>query len=156
MNESRNPYAPPKADVGTGDVSVRPPRPPAVRIALALMAVVIVMSALQVISLVRPMSEAMISGLTFLLQVAVLAFYVWVFVAIARGRNWARILLLLFTLFGVVKMAFHLWGWLALPDGVHMTLDRMALAVAVFPILLNVVACTLLLGPARRWFKYLD
>jgi len=86
----------------------------------------------------------------------VLAINLWVWIAIARGRNWARIVLLLFTLFVLARLAFQLWGWQSLPDGVHMVLDPYALAIAVLPVLLNIVACILLFAPGRHWFERRD
>lgn len=156
MTEPHNPYAPPRAEVGSGVVAAPIPRPRSVTIALVLLAVYVVLGILRLVALVRPMNEAMISALYFLGQVAVVAIHVWVWIAIARGRNWARIVLLVFTLLAIARLAIQLWGWQSLPGGVHMVLDPYALAVGLIPVLLIIVACILLFVPGRRWFENRD
>jgi hypothetical protein len=152
VTEPRNPYAPPKADAGSGDIG--PPRPLAVNIALALIGLNILAALLRLVPLLDQVNTGMVSGLHFLARVVSVGLHVWIWTAIARGHNWARVLLTVFTGIGCLKLAYDLWTTFDtdFSYGVRFAVDHMSIVTRALPVLLNIVACILLFIPGRHWF----
>jgi hypothetical protein len=142
-----NPYAPPKALVTDSQVEAEPihQRPTTVRVAVWLLwvtlAVSVVSSAVRIKGATVP--AAMNYALGLLIFNAVLS--IWLYLKIAAGRNWARIVWMVWFLLGATLTAAmfltvlkqYSWNALARIQG-----------------LLQIVVFVLLLTPsAARWFK---
>ena len=149
-----NPYQPPKANPGDGVMAEAGPRPRAVDIALVLLAINILFGLVGAIGAWSAVNQAMISGLDWLLQWVRLGVLVWMCFAIARGRNWARIVLLLLTALGLFNLVATMVATSRMmPIGMLFADDHMRLLILVFPALLPCVALYLLFFPGRSWFE---
>jgi hypothetical protein len=75
-------------------------------------------------------------------------------VFIARGRNWARIVYLVLTLFSLVALAFAIANIYNLPAGVSMRTELSSWSLVTFlaPSAMSVAVVVLLFGPGRAWF----
>jgi len=101
-----NPYAPPVAIVGDMADAAALPRPRQVRWAVRLLwaSTVLALPEALVDAARAPTLTHLIGGL--LVEALMLAFACWLYVCVNRGRNWARIVLLLLTLLGTGVVVF--------------------------------------------------
>jgi hypothetical protein len=154
MSGDNNPYLPPKAAVA--DVVSDAPliRPMAVTIALYLIGARVLMGAAVLVS-----SIIGASGSLLLMGLLAVGFSIAVAIklgmSIARGRNWARIVYLVLTLFSLASIAFTLVNLSHLPAGVSMRreLSTWWLVTILLPTALSVTVVVLLFGPGREWFR---
>ena len=153
MSEADNlsPYAPPKAVVSdAAPAGEAPPRPAQVERAVLLLwvgfAVGIVATAWNLVSPL-PAQRQMPMGLALAFVVVGYLFAIWIYRAIGRGRNWARILYLIFTGFTALGLVYTFMFSAAL----HLGVVRIVLTV-VSSALHFYVATLLLLAPARQWY----
>lgn len=113
--ETKNPYAPPKAAVEDVSSGEQPPRPPqvtrAVQVLWAAVAVSFVSGILNAYLTVMPEAGQPLS-LGFMLVGWVIGFAIiwWILSSIAKGKNWARIVQLVFFVLGIlgVLMVFSM------------------------------------------------
>jgi hypothetical protein len=151
--DANNPYLPPKAKVS--DVTSDAPliRPLAVTIALYLIGARVLMGvAVFVNAVIDARGHFMLMGLlSTAFSVAVMG---TLSVFIARGRNWARIVYLVLTLFSLVSLAFTIANIYNVPAGVSMrgALWGWWLFTLLAPSALAVAVVALLFGPGRAWF----
>ena len=84
-------------------------------------------------------------------QLLLLAMTLFIGLQLARGRNWARYVLLVFTAFEVMNLA-NAWV-VSRPLGVIVAVDLGAVLQYALPTLLDAAALCLLFGPAQSWFR---
>jgi hypothetical protein len=147
-----NPYSAPRSaltDVG----EPRGKRPPVVGIAVMLLATAIAFSVRDGVLDFRGVETGEISGLMMVWRVLRIALAVLLCLQIARGRNWARHGELVFVALGAARFAFEFWNFNNLPEGVHLMLDPVQVAIRVIPLVLELSALYLLFVPGRHWFK---
>jgi hypothetical protein len=151
----RNPYSPPQAAVADApeldDVAGRPRE---VKIAVAVLWVGVVTGAVG--SVTQQLSYPTMSWLVFLLSQAVgLAVSAWFISKIGRGRNWARIVLLVIMTLAVVMLIVVLFS-VPLRTFYLQVYRRVPIVAAVSAIhwLLDIVALACVFTrPASAWFK---
>jgi hypothetical protein len=151
MMEANNPYAPPKAAVGDVAGGAEPPRPEqvtrAVKLLWAAVAVSFVSGFLNAYLTVTPdVPQGMFLGFMLFGWVVGFAIVWWILSSIAKGKNWARIVQLVFFIFGIfgVLMVF------AMPQqvpGVIWALYAIQMALNVWGVIL------LFSGPANAWYR---
>lgn len=150
----RNPYAPPDAQVAD-PVREAPSmqRPRTVTLALRLMWAALAISAVNVVlgwntmfDLAEIPAEVRAFVKVFAMLVMVLSFtaYVWIVWKMGEGRNWARIVLLIFQLLSLVANPFS-----QLPkQGVLVG------SIGILAFVMEVAAIVLMFLPAsREWFQ---
>lgn len=155
-----NPYAPPQAPVETPSVAseslTRPPTIVLISVGcLALFAAVFGTS--QVVYAFRVFNTGEISGVYLLTPLVVLALRVWFLFKVWRGRNWARIALLVLVLLG---LGTSVLGWVQI---MKFTADRMGGGLSPWaywgmarPLIETVAVALLFTSPAARWFRRLQ
>lgn len=148
MNE--NPYAPPKAVVSdVAEDERQRTRPPQIALAVKLAAAGYALSLLAVV-LTWSSFYSKLGSLSYVIlnQVVSVAVLIWLYYKIWLGRNWARILILVFTALGALTM---------LNSTVRATLAAQPPASMVV-MLLNygvsiVILWLLFVSPGRVWFQ---
>lgn len=149
-----NPYSPPKAAVSDAGESAMGPRPQVVNIALLLVAVNIAIGLWGALRRWPDISLGVVAIASMTMRLAKLILVAWLCYQIARARNWARIVLLVLTLLGVLALLFQLWiGLTQMPAGVKMAMDPQAIPRLALPSALNIAALFLLFVPGRKWFR---
>jgi hypothetical protein len=149
-----NPYSPPKAEVSDAGEPALDSRPRAVTIALLLVALNIAIGFWGVLRMWPGMNIGTVAAAALAWRLARLLLIAWLCYQIARARNWARVVLLVLTLLGVLSFLLQLWiGLTQMPAGVRMALDPMAIARMALPSALNIAALFLLFVPGRKWFS---
>ncbi|HEY4373923.1 MAG TPA: hypothetical protein VGN52_18495 [Burkholderiales bacterium] len=150
MSEIQNsPYAPPRAAVEDHAGGPAPARPPVVDRAVKILWIGFGIGVLSTLyNLVFPMAVQKASPLALTLALAAVGYAVsiWIYLAIGSGRNWARILYFIFTVFSLIGLlytfvVFRMFG------GV-----RVAFAL-VGTLLHCYVAYLLLTEQAREWYR---
>src|SRR5262245_38369650 len=146
---SENPYAPPKAHVV--DAELPPPtmeRPKQIMWAIWLAAIAYVLG-LVVVLVSWDYYSRLQSMASFLgSQLFSLAIMVWLYYKIYVGRNWARIVLLIFSALGMVTIMNRV------VMDILATAPALAKLQTVVGLALNVVVLLLLfLAPGRQWFS---
>jgi hypothetical protein len=147
--ETNNPYAPPNATVADVSSGVAPPRPRAVDAAFwllwASLLIGIPVAILRVFELAGiEYKIAIIVVVTIYLVVGGLFF--WIFGGLRRGRNWARITVLVVTILYVAMQPLVFLQTLAEPP-----LDA---TVKILQLVLWVVAAILLFLPrSSAWYR---
>jgi hypothetical protein len=156
-----NPYTPPTAPVADPAWNAPLERPTVVTRAVQLLwAATLLGFAFGVYgTLVRPSEDVTIVGELigyFVVMSIILGISYWIFSAIRKGRNWARILLLLLAILNMVSdlaapALFERMGW-SMP-----AVTAVELVGYVMQIALTVYAIVLLFSPsARPWFAPRD
>ena len=149
--ETQNPYAPPKAAVDDVASGAQPPRPPQVTRAVQLLWAAVVVSFISgIINAIQTetpgVPQAMYIG--FMLVGWVVGFLIiwWILSSIAKGKNWARIVQLVFFIFGIlgVLMVF------AMPQPI----SAIVWVLYAVQMGLNLYGIILLFGAASNaWFR---
>jgi hypothetical protein len=144
----RNPYAPPESVVT--DAPVEAPRPREIVIAVGILWCAMTFGCILVLSSAKDATFA-ISDPRFALSLLPAATYFGAFalvnMSLSRGRNWARIVFLLYVLYALCTKFILGFGQLAWPDARSIIISVAELAVVLIPLYL------LFTGPARKWFK---
>jgi hypothetical protein len=141
----RNPYQPPGAPVQDNRESGPSIRPQAVTIALFVLWFGLAVDVAYWLSRYGSMSDGSVSGAQWTGQAIGFAFASFLFVMLGRGRNWARIVLLIFTILGVGFVLFVFEDLMRAP----VTLRIAALGRP----LANVIGMYLVFVPGRDWFR---
>jgi hypothetical protein len=146
MSQSHhNPYAPPKAPVDEAPLKSSGVAPDAVKLAVKLMWVSFFLTFVEMaLDWAGTFGEAPL-GFLLIFTVPMSALQVWLILMIARGRNWARITMLV--LF-VISMSLLL---MEMPDLMRRapfaaTITALDLAIAAY-------AFYLIFFPGRAWFR---
>ena len=150
MNQSHNPYSPPKTEVGSGELAAQAPRPRAVDIALVLVGLNVMLSLVGMLRSWEYVRNGAMSGLDMFWLLLRLGLLVWICFAIVRGRNWARILLAVLTVLGLFSLGVALIALLKYDMRILPSLDSTVLMT--LPSLLSIAAIYLLFVPGRSWF----
>jgi hypothetical protein len=146
--QSNNPYAPPTAVVADVALAAPLPRPRVVTIAVVLLWTSILMGmpvAIWRISTVGAVAPVTFIGMFLVAYGFVCALCFWLFGSVRKGKNWARITILVMT---ALYIAMQPWGVpitlaAALPEAI----------VRIAQLLLWISASALLLAPASRaWY----
>ena len=140
-----DPYAPPSAEVADAVPPPKgsPPRPVAIAVRLLWLSLFLGVPSLVLVVLRSPSGTATSVGVV--LQLALFALAAYLNVCIHRGKNWARVISLIFTLIGLMFLAF-------IPSPSDVSVIEWLLAVASAA--LDVVAMYLLFSkPGSSWFK---
>lgn len=150
MSEVQNsPYAPPRASVEDQVSGPAPERPPVVDRAVMLLWTGLAIGVLSTLyNLVRPMAIQRGAPLALGMGFAVVGFAVsiWIYLAIARGRNWARILYLIFTIFSLLGLVYSFFA-LAMFGSVRLVFALVGTVLHCY------VSYLLLTAAAREWFQ---
>lgn len=141
----RNPYQPPEAPVQDGRENSPLVRPQAVTIALFVLWFGLAIDVAFWLSRFGSMSDGSVSGAQWFGQAIGFAFACFLFFMVGRGRNWARIVLLIFTILGVGFVIFVFEDLMRAP----LTLRLAALGRP----LANVIGMYLIFVPGREWFR---
>lgn len=148
MNE--NPYAPPRADVSDLPEAVRPlERPSQVELAVMIAAGNYVLGLIGLILTWNVFySKLMPLSLLVVNQLFSLGFMGWIYYMVWQGKNWARILLLVFTLLGVVTLVYG-------PVRTRLAaLPTMNITTMVISWIAHIAIFWLLfISPGRVWFQ---
>jgi hypothetical protein len=145
---SHNPYAPPATTVADAAPLAAPERPRAVTIAVALLWVSIFIGmpvAIWRIATFGGATPAPYFGMFLVVYAFLLSVCFWLFGSLRKGKNWARITILVMTALYIAVQPLTLQVTLAgpSPDAI----------VKVLQLLLWVAASVLLLGPSSRaWY----
>jgi hypothetical protein len=147
----RNPYAPP-VSVVADPAEARGQRPKEVTRAIQVLWISLIVGAVSSI-LFLGLNSSGGEQLILLIGTGIaLGFRAWIIAKIAKGRNWARILFLVFLILG---LAFVVFSVLAMP--VTQTMYRAQPMRGVLTLVnyaLEIYTAYLLLtAPAREWFK---
>jgi hypothetical protein len=155
MNEQINPYVPPKAELADfTDSDALATRPAVVNIALFLIGVDILLTVTRTISGFRRMDAGMDFLWLLLIEAGDVAITIWLGVFIARGRNWARISMLVLWLLGLAIFVFGTYTmYRALPGTAAYLRSWPTLAYALAPHVVMLTVSVLLFGPGRGWFR---
>ena len=146
---SHNPYAPPATTVADAAPAAAPARPRAVTIAVALLWVSIFIGmpvAVWRIATFGGATPAPYFGMFVVVYAFLLSVCFWLFGSVSKGKNWARITILVITAFYAAMQPFALKITLAgpLPEGI----------VRISQLLSWIAASSLLLAPAsRNWYR---
>ncbi len=151
MNDTRSPYSPPNADVASVEkarAEAKGPRPTAINVALLLIVAEILFLIAHVIS-----SRKVGGPVALLLGGIDAAITLVLCVAIARGRNWARIVFFMLWLISASWLAllFSVIEWPV--EGMQYRVDWPRIVTLVVPSILSLVTVILLFGPGRGWFR---
>jgi len=156
---TQSPYAPPRAAVS--DIASQmevPPRPPAVTRAVKCLWACFVMSVIGTlwaqatmrgtVTNVAPESMGGLANLQLVFLGLALLLSIWMYRAIGKGRNWARILLFIFAVLSLVSLPGY---FQAVNSGVF-SLAQGALTLLNYGV--TFYACYLLLKQeSREWFR---
>jgi hypothetical protein len=148
--ESNNPYAPPKAvvdDVSSGNAPPRPlPVTNAVKLLWAAAAVSVVSGMLNFYLMDTPtIPRSLMVALTFAYVIGFLIVW-WILSSIGKGKNWARIVELVFFIIGLLGVGMSAIGPQEVP-GVVWVLYAIQMGMTLWAII------QLYSAPANRWFQ---
>ncbi len=152
MSTEYNPYNPPKADLD-GAGREQSERPRSVDIAVALIGVNILLAVIRIPGAWQGMQTGEVSPLFVGVQVLGVALWVWVCFALLRGRNWARILLLVLTALSLAGIGAMFAGSRLAAGSLFQYLGAEQLIMPLLPLLLNIAAVYLVFVPGRAWFR---
>jgi hypothetical protein len=151
----QTPYRPPTARVADPGSSSSEPRPGAIKLALALIAVFVLVECYHQVASLPAVDRAEISALQWLID------WLWVVaiavagLMIAKGRNWARWVLLALTLRALYHFSDAML-FISMFEAGDSLLDEFATPFNRFMIYMGplcaVGATILLFGPGRGWF----
>ncbi len=148
----RNPYSPPSATVQDVQLSERPPRPKSVVIAVVLIAIGLAYSLTSIPSLLSYVQVGEISVLSLVWSfvkwaaVALLCWQLW------RGRNWARIALVLLAALSLWSLYLSLWELMHQSGGTKLMVDWLTAFIMLLTPLVYLVSVYLVYVPGRAWF----
>jgi hypothetical protein len=149
--ESNNPYAPPKAVVDDVSSGSEPPRPAQVTRALQLLwagiGIAFFSGILNLVLTDNPeMSKAALIGMTVVTWTIGFLIMWWILSSIGKGKNWARIVELVFFVLGILGVLMTL----AMPQKV----SGIIWVLYAIQMSLNTWGMVLLFsGPANAWFR---
>jgi hypothetical protein len=154
MSAANNPYSPPKSDPGSDPTSGQAMvRPRAVDIAVVLIVIQLLLTVFDALESWGKVQNGEITGLLFLELWVRIGLLVWIVFAIPRGRNWARIVLLVLTLLALYSMGVGLMAMQRM--GMHIAYLDIAPGwsfMLVLPSLSYIASCYLVFIPGRSWF----
>jgi hypothetical protein len=154
MTADHNPYTPPAATVGDVEVPELRERPVAVIVAIILIGVHILMGAFGYARVLHLYVNAGGTNLIMLgIQVAKWLILLLICFQFWRGRNWARILLLVMTGFALLSVFAQFWSFSDVPAGVKFQLAAGEIAMMLLPSLIYLTAAFLVFVPGRAWFR---
>jgi hypothetical protein len=153
MSDADNPYLPPKAVVADPVAETPTTRPMSVNIALILIGVRLLWTSTWLVQRLRRTSDIPIDSAILIAALAA-AITVPLAVAVARGRNWARIVFLVLAAVAVLSAAFAFSSMSGLaPEGFTTQVSWTALSTTLIPTILLIAIVVLLFGPGRAWFR---
>ena len=153
MNDNYNPYTPPSTAVQ--DMHSKDPRarPRAVVGAVVLLVVNLLYSGYTVARLARWINTGFVAPAFFIrplvswIVIILACMYLW------RGRNWARILLVMLTALSLLTMVRGIRASLYLPAGVDLPMTARAWIPLLVGPVVNLAAVFLVYLPGREWFR---
>jgi len=150
---AESPYRPPAARVSDSRTSAVGPRPGAINLALALVALLVLVECYHQ---VKNLSEVDVGEMSALAWVMDGLWVVAIIVAgffIARGRNWARWILGIITLHVIYEYVDARLFVSSFGPGIGEFFDPLSLWILPLPSLFAVGATILNFGPGRAWFQ---
>jgi len=152
MASDHNPYTPPAATVGDVEAPELRERPVAVVVAIILIGIHIVMGAFGYVRFFEMILTGEMS--LFLLGISIAKWLMLILICcqLWRGRNWARILLLVMTGFALLAVFVQYWSSSNIPAGVKYQVDPMGYVWMLLPSLIYLTASFLVFLPGRAWF----
>jgi hypothetical protein len=153
VNDVRNPYSPPAARVSGAATGASESRPTAVNLALLLIGLETLLSAAGVLGDLRKFDFSSNRLIELTIGVLDVVFAIVLYVTIARGHNWARIVFLVLWMISLIFLGSWIYTPGGAPAGVHYVISWTAVASTALPHLLSLCAVVLLFGPGRAWFR---
>jgi hypothetical protein len=151
---SNNQYKPPQARVADPLPSARGPRPVSIWIALALIVLFVLVECYHVFARMGLVNSGDISGAAWLGEWILVGLIVAVGIFIARGRGWARWVLLAMMLYQLYQLADALLFLSYVePGSMSLFMDPVALWMLPLSALFSLGAVILVFGPGRGWFS---
>lgn len=154
MSDANNPYLPPKAAVADPVAGALGSRPVAINIALLLIAARVLLGIVVLSNVPTGMTGVQLA-IGFMPGAISIVFAIMLGWFIARGRNWARILYLVFTILSLLSLALSISSQFSLPEGVSLrsSLSLWGVMTTFVPRALSIAVVVLLFGPGRAWFR---
>lgn len=143
MNQTRNPYSPPLAKVQDPSDQRLRSRPTVVVIAVSLLVIGLLYGGFGLVVMFGQVNVGEASPMLFVFTMARWIVAVLVCVFLWHGRNWARILLLAQSVFGLLMVFFDM----SLSGG---AMQAVSMLIAAF---INPAAALLVYVPGRAWFS---
>jgi hypothetical protein len=154
MAAEHNPYTPPQSAVAEFETAEPRVRPWSVLVAIVLIFINAAMGAAGWLRHWRTMLGDEFGSVFFAWQLAKWAVIFVICYQIWRGRNWARVVFLVLTVFGLFSLLMRIWAMSTqIPAGVKYMPDPMGWVSMSLPVLLSLAALLLLYLPARHWFR---
>jgi hypothetical protein len=154
MASDHNPYTPPAATVGDVEAPELRDRPAVVIVAIVLIGIHTLMGIFRharVFHVYLIGSE--MDQINLGIQIAKWLLLILICHQLWRGRNWARILLLVMTGFALLAVFVQYWSLSNIPAGVKYQTDPLAFVWILFPSLIYLTASFLVFVPGRAWFR---
>lgn len=148
----RNPYSPPTVTVQDVQLSERPPRPKSVVIAVVLIAICLAYTLTSIPSLLSYVQVGEISVVTLVWSFVRWAAGALVCRQIWRGRNWARIALVLLAALSLSSLYLALWELMHQTEGTKRMVDWLTAFIMLSTPLVYLVSVYLVYVPGRGWF----
>lgn len=140
-----DPYAPPSTEVADTTPPPKGPVPRSVALAVRLLWLSLLLAVPSLFIVVSRSQGGVETAVKVALQLGLFALAAYLNVCVYRGKNWARVVLLIFTVIGVLLLAF-----VPNPPDLTMT-ERLLNAVSTT---LDVVAvCLVFAKSGSAWFK---
>lgn len=144
---SENPYTPPATKVADAAKPAAPTLPAPVMVAVVLLWVGVAFELLNWMRMIPVMNQGAISPINLLFGLCAMILTAVLTWKIMRGRNWARVVLLILQ---VLLIGNLIWSMMNSHAFVYLN-SEMMLTVFLRPALI-VIALVLLFGPGRAWF----
>jgi uncharacterized membrane protein len=154
MESDHNPYTPPAAAVGDIESPALRERPVAVVVAIILIGIHILMSASSYVRVLHAYFSASEVNLLLLgIQVAKWLLLLLICHQLWRGRNWARILLLVMLAFALLALFAQYLSVTHRPPGLNYQPGAAVYFGMLLPSLTYLAASFLVFVPGRAWFR---
>jgi len=149
-----NPYTPPSATVQDVHLAQgqRGSRPAAVVVAVVLLALGLVYSGSGLFRMLAYINTGFMAPTFLVFTLARWIVIILMCIHLWRGRNWARIVLLVLTVFSLLTVFANVWSYLHAPAGIDMPTSASLLVSLLAAPLINLAAVFLVYVPGRRWF----
>lgn len=147
----RTPYSPPHSPVADAPSPQSGVRPRSATIALILFGLFVVARCYQLRFPLEQVRTGEISGLMFLLYLAVIAFFIVIGILLAKRRGWARWPLIVIAAWQVYDLNRGIRDLMEAMD--HLVFGPVDIIVWLAPAACLAGAVILIFGPARAWFS---
>jgi hypothetical protein len=156
VTEAPNPFEPPRTAVADAPLQAPPQRPVIVSVALFIMALLILRAAYGLSQVIPLLAQEPHYSVSAGMQAFNLALTSLLAVFIALGRNWARIVYLVYVLLSLGMHALTFVVVAKSSPGALKDLGWNWVVTTSVPYLATIVIVVILFGPGRAWFARRD